>query len=1068
MTMTRLYPTRARALLLFPRVLLLFLPILLTAVPRSAWPRNHTELRWQTLATEHFMVHFHQGTERTARRAAAIAEEIYPAVTDLYDYRPKPPTHLIIRDTDDYANGAAYYYDDKIEIWATALEFELRGTHNWLRDVITHEFTHIVSLQASARLPHSMPALYLQGFGYEDERRDDVLIGYPNQIYSYPLPGTVTSAWFAEGVAQYQTRSVYNDWWDTHRDMLLRAATLDDALLTFDAMGGFGGTGLESELAYNQGNSLVRYIAEHYGEEALATITRGLRTIWLLDMDRAFKAATGKTGHELHDEWRADLVRRYGEIRTEIAPAAIDGSTVSDGGYLNLYPAWRPGTSTLYWASNRGQDFGTLTAVELEEAPNAGALASNEQVVPAPERVIGPVSTPLSFSAEGKHVYYSKRTESNRYGSRVNDIYIFDLEKKKEKRLTRGLRAKDPAISPDGSQIAAVLNGDATNEVVLLDREGKLLRQLTQSPHGTQYYTPRWSRDSRSLLLGTFRGVSRDVLLLEIETGEERLLVDSPADDREPCFIPGEEAILFASDRTGIYNIYRLDLAGGDLTRVTNVLGGAFHPAVSADGKSLAYSAYTGHGYVIRLLPRESWGEDPAPALAAATTASTGATGSGATGSGATATGATATTGANHRGDYRLAAAGPAALRFDGEDRGFEGEPAHYKLNYPVTHFMPRFVVDDGRPRVGLYLSSNEVLDHHSIFGGAAVGRRLNGFEFELFGIYENRKFPFTILAEGYHVRRRAEDLQEFRIPAGFGLPHSGQIRPVHFELRYDVSEYDAGARYEFGEPYSLTAWKNLSLLYTHQDYNINLFLTDDRDGSGYGKGGFSYYRGDILTTRFDYRSIARAIDSDVNPRGGRTLEIRAAHNWAGLNPSGLVDNETFKPIFEDNSFNEIEGDWREHYALPWGRHTLELRARGGVIDDLEVDDFFHFAIGSRPGLRGYTYYSAQGRKLGLGSITYRFPIFGRVNRQFLQFLMHRLYGGVFYEAGNVWNDNGLEGLSADRLLKDAGFELRLDATSFYVFPAALYLEGAYALDAAPDVGGKDDWRFYSGLLFGF
>jgi Tol biopolymer transport system component len=1065
MTMIRLHSTRA---------LLLLLPVFLAAPPRAAWPRNHSELQWQTLTTEHFLIHFHQGTERTARRAAAIAEEIYPAITSLYDFRPQPPTHLIIRDTDDFANGAAYYYDDKIEIWATALEFELRGTHNWLRDVITHEFTHIVSLQAAARMPHSMPAFYLQGFGYEDERRADVLIGYPNRIYSYPVAGTIASAWFAEGVAQYQTRSVYNDWWDTHRDMLLRAATLDDALLTFDAMGGFGGTGLESELTYNQGNSLVRYIAEHYGEEAVAEIARGLRSIFLLDMDRAFKGATGKSGQELYDEWKSDLVRRYGEVKAEIAPQAIEGSTVSDSGYLNLFPAWRPGTSTLYWASNRGEDFGSLTAVELKEAPNAATLASNRQSVPAPKPVMSSVNTPLSFSDNGRHLYYSKRTDDNRYGYRVNDIYVYDLEEEEEKRLTNGLRAKDPAISPNGSQIAAVLNGDATNEVVLLDREGKLVRQLTKSALGTQYYTPRWSPDGRALLLGTYHGVSRDIVLLDIETGTEQLVADSPADDREPCFIPGEKAILFASDRTGIYNIYRQDLGpAGELTRVTNVVGGAFHPAVSADGQSLAFSAYTGRGYVIRVLPRNAWGNDPATGLDAAQAAAGGPIAtepiaSEAAASDAGGTGAPASASLNHRGDYRLASAGPTSLRLDGDNQSFEGEPSRYKLSYPVTHLMPRVIIDDGRPRFGLYASSNEVLDHHSIFAGGAVGYRLNGFEFELFGIYENRKFPFTIVLEGYRVRRRAEELQVFRIPPGLGLPHSGQVRPVHFELRYDVTELDGGVRYEFGEPYSLTHWKNLSFQYAHQDYNINLFLTDNRDGSGYGKGGFSYYRGDIVTARFDYRSIERAIDSDINPRGGRTLEVRAAYNWAGLNPSGLVDNETFDPIYAENNFTEIEGDWREHCALPWGRHTLELRARGGLIDQVEVDDFFHFAVGSKPGLRGYSYFSEQGRKLGIGSVTYRFPIFGRVNQQFLQFLVHRLYGAVFYEAGNVWNDEGLEGLSADRLLKDTGFELRLDTTSFSVFPASFYLEGAYAIDALPQPGGKEYWRFYSGLLFGF
>jgi len=297
----------------------------------------------------------------------------------------------------------------------------------------------------------------------------------------------------------------------------------------------------------------------------------------------------------------------------------------------------------------------------------------------------------------------------------------------------------------------------------------------------------------------------------------------------------------------------------------------------------------------------------------------------------------------------------------------------------------------------------------------------------------------------------------------GPGFPHNGEVRPIHFELRYDVVEGDFGARYEWSEPYSLTYWKTASLYYTYQDYNINLFATDDLDGTFYGKDGWSYYRGNMVTSRFDYRKIERAVDSDINPRGGRTLSARAAYNFAGLNPSGARNIETFQPEFEENHYGEVEAEWREHLALPWGRHSLEMRARAGYIMN-DVEDFFWFAGGSEPGLRGYTYYSLQGQKLGIGSATYRFPIVARWNRQLAQFTVHRIYGGVFYDVGNTWNDDGLVGLSTNELLQDAGFELRVDTSSFYSFPAALQLIGAYGF-TEPEAEG---WRWYSSLLFGF
>jgi Tol biopolymer transport system component len=1007
--------------------------------------RNRSDLKWETLTTKHFKVHFHQGTEETARRAAEIAEEVYPAVTRLYDFEPRTPTHLIVKDVDDYANGSAYYYDEKIEIWATALEFELRGTHTWLRDVITHEFTHIVSLQASARFPHWMPAMYFQGFGYEEEKRRDVLIGYPNLIYSYPIPGTVASAWFAEGVAQYQTREVYNDWWDTHRNMLLRTAVLDSTLLSYDKMGSFGGNGLESEMVYNQGNSLVRYIATQYGEDALEEITRGLRSPWLFDMDSALEKATGQSGRELYREWKAALEAEYGAVAARIAPAAIEGRKVSRGGYLNLYPCWRPGTETLYWATNRGRDYGQLTLVKLanptSKIPADGTTPSpTDDEDSGPESVAGGIATPLSITRDGSRAFFSKKTDENPHGSRVNDIYTLDLTVKDpdDDRLTKSLRAKDPAVSPDGTQIATIVNADGTNQLVLVAAEGgnkgKVVQELSHRPHGTQYYTPSWSADGRAILLCTFRGLSRDIVLVDAESGTEQFLADSPADERDPCFVPGEDAVLFASDRTGIFNLYRLDLATRETTQITQVEGGAFYPDVSDSG-TVAFSAYTGRGYEIRVLPRAEWGRIPVDP-----------------------------TQPDPRGDYRLAMAGPGALAFESEDQGFDGKTKRYKLSYPATHIMPRFIIDDGRPRLGFYMSSNEILDQQGIFAGGALGRRFSGFEFELFGGYENRRLPVTIFAEGYRVRRRDVDVENGQIVGGAGVPHSGQVRPINFELRYDLVEGDIGGRYEWGEPYSLTYWKTAALYYTYQDYNINLFATDDLDGSFYGKGGWSYYRGNLFTARFDYRTIERAIDSDVNPRGGRTLAVRGGYNLAGLNPTGEVNIDTFEPQFTENHYGEIEAEWREHMALPWGRHTLELKARGGWIENENVDDFFWFAGGSEPGLRGYTYWSLQGRKLGIGTATYRFPIVARLNKEVAQITLHRIYAEVFYDAGNTWNESGLEGLSANRIRQDAGFELRLDTTSFYVFPAAFRVAAAYGFSEPESEG----WRWYSTLLFGF
>ena len=148
-----------------------FIFILINFLLFSQTWHNHSSLDWSTIETEHFVIHFHIESERSAREAATVAEHIYSPITEYYNFKPDSKTHIILKDTDDYANGAAYYYDNKIEIWALPLDFELRGSHRWLQNVVTHEFTHIIQIGAAMKFPRRFPAAFVQVMGYEDEKR---------------------------------------------------------------------------------------------------------------------------------------------------------------------------------------------------------------------------------------------------------------------------------------------------------------------------------------------------------------------------------------------------------------------------------------------------------------------------------------------------------------------------------------------------------------------------------------------------------------------------------------------------------------------------------------------------------------------------------------------------------------------------------------------------------------------------------------------------------------------------------------------------------------------------------
>src|SRR5690606_13998652 len=80
------------------------------------------------------------------------------------------------------------------------------------------------------------------------------------------------------------------------------------------------------------------------------------------------------------------------------------------------------------------------------------------------------------------------------------------------------------------------------------------------------------------------------------ERGAPRRLTDDVYVDRDPAFTPDGGSVVFASDRAGQLDLWRLDLSSGRVQPLT--FGGAksYAPAVSADGKRVAFLETDGLG----------------------------------------------------------------------------------------------------------------------------------------------------------------------------------------------------------------------------------------------------------------------------------------------------------------------------------------------------------------------------------------------------------------------------------------------------------------------------------------
>ncbi|MBN1758336.1 MAG: hypothetical protein JW863_08465 [Chitinispirillaceae bacterium] len=549
---------------------------LLLASSTTLFPFNHPEIKWKSVTTKHFIINYYDKTEPAVYAAWKISEEAYEVLSKLYNYTPREKIALSIADYDDYSNGYAEWTSASIMIWLPDSRFDLRSNTTWLRNVITHELAHIISLENKKK-----------------RQMIDVSIGLslttPDENFGIlePFPRITTyPTWMAEGIAQFETESLGNDCFDSRREMLLRCAVISNTQLSLAEMGSFNHDRIGSELVYNQGFAFTRYIAGKIGLQKLHKLFK-IGATESTGFFRLFSEVTGYTLPELYNTWIDSLKTDYPSRFSSISDTFI---TRCSRGRFNLRPEISPDGSWWSWLSS-GTDDGGRT--DLLVAPYGSAR---------PAMRVPYAHTAHCFSPSSNRVYYLKSRTPDRNGSYYNDIYYRDIPRGREQRLTRGGRVYDITPIPGSKNLLCVSYRNGAFGLFTCNSTTGFLTLILPGESGNPIVNISVNpNDPASVVLSKIIDGQSRLFRMSLTTRNLEALSTGGAQEESPAWATNGR-IYFSADYDGVFNIYSLLPDGTDLQRHTTTDGGYFSPKRTPAG-TIAASHYGASGFATVIVP---------------------------------------------------------------------------------------------------------------------------------------------------------------------------------------------------------------------------------------------------------------------------------------------------------------------------------------------------------------------------------------------------------------------------------------------------------------------------------
>jgi Tol biopolymer transport system component len=511
---------------------------------------QYEKFDFKIMKTRHFDVYYYLQDEQTVKMAAMMAERWYSRFSRIFNHELKGRQPLVL-----YGSGPEFQQTQTIpeilgegtggvtESAKRRIILPYGASLSETDHVIGHELVHAFQYDIMAQ-------------GHSDQARGN------DATLRIPL-------WFIEGMAEYLSIGPV----DPNTAMWMRDAVRRKDLPQIQKLGNS-----YKYFPYRWGQAVWAYITGRWGDEIVGKMMKSVGRAG--DYEVILESMLGLKLKQLSADWHKSLQEAYQPLLDQTQPVDKVTKILFKGVEKNPYniaPSISPDGKSLIFLSTRD-----LFSIDMYLADADTGKIRRKIVSTAVDphfESIQFIKSAGAWDAEGKKFVFGGVAKGRPI------LTIIDVEKKKiEQEIPFGELSEilSPAFSPDGRYVVFCGLAGGVSDIFIYDLQDKILRQMTRDAYGD--LQPVWSPDGKTIAFVTERFATNlewidighyELALLDVESGRVQKVLAFPSGKNiDPQWTADSKSLYFLSDQNGKTDLYRIELASGQIFEITNLFAG--------------------------------------------------------------------------------------------------------------------------------------------------------------------------------------------------------------------------------------------------------------------------------------------------------------------------------------------------------------------------------------------------------------------------------------------------------------------------------------------------------------